>query len=626
MDLLPTGFAALIQIAMAVVAWRAMKDAADRLPWILIASGAGLFVAGNLVRLLADTTSLHFWLFLPASAALLAGLFTLLLSQRSQDSKRTQTVGSRGRLDAMLELDRRAMGGADLKSVQELACSLVAKILQADSVLVLEREAGLHSLTTSAHSGWRSPPAALRFSVEDPVISRLLSGTESESWESKESGEQGLLTELLARDGAAVITGTAIAGRLNPTGVLLIHRRHEELFAPEDLKFLDRVARVLAFARRTRAHQSAATQLDSIHQKTSVLSFAFGPDESISFMNESGQELLGFTPRQQAGLDLSKLYPEWALKRMRDEALPRASEAGFWSGETAIRSRSGREIALYQTLLAHRKTTGEVAVYSCFAYDLGSFPLPTSQGVTDSELRNRLRALDGQLDEARKDTEVFAESTGRRLREPLGAISSFCKTLLNRHLEEMNSQVLRYVQLINKATANAGQVTIRLNQVARLARHPLNIRQVDMAKLAQATWSELADEESEEQVQLRMRTLFPVPGDEPMLRRTFHNLLSNSLKYTREVSHPEIEIGSRVEGSRYVYYVRDNGIGFDMEDLGKLFGLFQQLHNGEEEEGAGMGLYEVKHIVQRHGGEVWAQGGSGLGATIFFSLPNSQEE
>jgi light-regulated signal transduction histidine kinase (bacteriophytochrome) len=155
--------------------------------------------------------------------------------------------------------------------------------------------------------------------------------------------------------------------------------------------------------------------------------------------------------------------------------------------------------------------------------------------------------------------------------------------------------------------------------MSRAGVHPVR---VDTTELAREVREALADEMLGRDVRWKVGELPEVRADPDLLRLVLENLLSNAVKYTRGRSSAEIEIGGRIEpdGSR-VYFVRDNGAGFDMRYVGKLFGIFQRLHRSEEFEGTGIGLATVRRIVTRHGGKVWAEGQVGTGATFYFSLP-----
>jgi light-regulated signal transduction histidine kinase (bacteriophytochrome) len=160
---------------------------------------------------------------------------------------------------------------------------------------------------------------------------------------------------------------------------------------------------------------------------------------------------------------------------------------------------------------------------------------------------------------------------------------------------------------------------------SRLGRRALQPREVDLTALAREIFEEMAEHEPKRRLKLRLTPLPPAHADPSLIRQVLVNLIDNAVKYTRPRKVGEIQIGGAVQGSENVYYVKDNGAGFDMQYADKLFGVFQRLHSDEEFEGTGVGLALVQRIVRRHGGRVWAEGKVDEGATFFFTLPVHSE-
>jgi light-regulated signal transduction histidine kinase (bacteriophytochrome) len=161
---------------------------------------------------------------------------------------------------------------------------------------------------------------------------------------------------------------------------------------------------------------------------------------------------------------------------------------------------------------------------------------------------------------------------------------------------------------------------------SRLSRQPLNKQPIDTAALVRQALDSLSSEQAGWQVDLSIGDLLPCQGDPALLRQVWINLLSNALKFTREQDVARIEIGCLTqEDDAPVYFVKDNGVGFDMQYAGKLFGVFQRLHRAEEYDGTGVGLAIVQRIIHRHGGRVWAEAEVNKGATFYFVLPSIPE-
>jgi len=179
--------------------------------------------------------------------------------------------------------------------------------------------------------------------------------------------------------------------------------------------------------------------------------------------------------------------------------------------------------------------------------------------------------------------------------------------------------------MIRDGSGQMSELIGDLLAVSRLGRQELSRETVDLDQLCRAVFADLESERDGRQVDLRLQPLPPVDGDPALLRVVFMNLLSNALKYTRPQAVPVIEIGVMADKDEDtpVYFVRDNGVGFDMDDAEKLFGVFQRLHHAHEFEGTGVGLATVRRIIDRHGGRIWAEAVPNSGATFFFTLPSA---
>jgi len=241
----------------------------------------------------------------------------------------------------------------------------------------------------------------------------------------------------------------------------------------------------------------------------------------------------------------------------------------------------------------------------------------------NSELEQRVRERTAQLEMMVKELEAFTYSISDDMRGPLRAIDGFSRVLMEEYPDKLDTEGKRLIDIIRSNARSMSELIDGLLTFSHLGRQPLDQTDVDMEELARSAFEEVQAANKEQQVLIEIQALPPAFGDRNMIRQVFYNLLSNAFKFTRPKSERSIEIGFQDNGNQYTYYVRDNGVGFDMQYSPKLFGVFQRLHNVDDFEGAGVGLALVQRIVLRHGGRVWGEGKVNQGATFYFSLPKA---
>jgi len=239
----------------------------------------------------------------------------------------------------------------------------------------------------------------------------------------------------------------------------------------------------------------------------------------------------------------------------------------------------------------------------------------------NQELERRVQERTSQLNSTIKELEAFSYSVSHDLRAPLRAIDGFSRLLFEDYYSQLDSEGKRLIDVIRNSTVKMAYLIDGLLAFSRLGRQPLASTEVDMTELAHDALLETETAEPGRNLEVRIGQLPPALGDRLLFRQVFINLLSNAMKFTRGTDPAVIEVGSTASGDNNVFFVKDNGVGFDMRYVDKLFGVFQRLHAVNEFEGTGLGLAIVQRIVHRHGGRVWAEGVLGQGATIFFSLP-----
>jgi len=243
-----------------------------------------------------------------------------------------------------------------------------------------------------------------------------------------------------------------------------------------------------------------------------------------------------------------------------------------------------------------------------------------SHHALESQVAERTRALEG----TNAELESFSYSVSHDLRAPLRAIHGFARILTEDHKAQLDPEAQRLLGVIDQNTKRMGQLIDDLLAFSRLGRKELETRHVDMRELARGVAEDVQRTEGERRLTIRVEELPPAQGDRALLRQVVSNLVQNAAKFSRGKPAAQIDVGFQPNGNENVYYVKDNGAGFDPRYADKLFGVFQRLHQAEEFEGTGVGLAIVKRIVQRHGGRVWAESKVDEGATFYFTLPKSE--
>jgi len=238
-----------------------------------------------------------------------------------------------------------------------------------------------------------------------------------------------------------------------------------------------------------------------------------------------------------------------------------------------------------------------------------------------AEAEQRCRQRTAELDSAVKELDAFSYSVSHDLRAPLRHIDGFVEMLGQRLRAQGDTTTQEYLGIINSAAKQMGTLIDALLSFSRTSRTPLFHSKVTLDKLVQSVLRDLRFETEGRDVQWAIDPLPTVDGDPTLLRQAFFNLISNALKFTRPKQPARIEISAQEQPAEWLMHVRDNGVGFDMQYAGKLFGVFQRLHAPAEFEGIGIGLANVRRIIQRHSGRIWAEAIPGEGATFYFALP-----
>jgi PAS domain S-box-containing protein len=293
----------------------------------------------------------------------------------------------------------------------------------------------------------------------------------------------------------------------------------------------------------------------------------------------------------------------------------------LWECDFRIRTRDGQIRWISDTSVKGLDERGEKLIAIGIKQDITERKLVEERiKQLNTELEQRVRERTAQLEAANKELEAFSYSVSHDLRAPLRHINSFTRIIKNDFSEGMDPQARSLLDKVLVSGNKMNQLIDDLLDFSRTSRRPINKRDVDIDLIVRDIVESFAPETAHRQIEWILAELPPAQADPNLMRQVFTNLIGNAVKYTGQRAQARIEIGYRTEETRSIYFVRDNGAGFDMQYADKLFGVFQRLHREEEFEGTGIGLATVQRIIHRHGGRIWAEAEPDKGATFYFTL------
>ncbi|MGD0886246.1 MAG: PAS domain S-box protein [Thermodesulfovibrionales bacterium] len=409
-------------------------------------------------------------------------------------------------------------------------------------------------------------------------------------------------------------------------GLLQLNDRRPGLFSPASIALWERLAGYLAVAlSRFRAEQALRVSEERFRTLFETMTEGFSLDEII--LDEAGKAVdlryLSVNPAFERytglkGLDVvgrttRELFPEtepiW-FERYGKVALtgePAHFEERFgpldkWFEVSAYRTEPGRFAVVFFDITERKKYEQEVL-----------------------KLSENMAARNVELEEANRELEGFSYSVSHDLRAPIRHITGFAELLQKTSRSQLDKTSLHYVSVISNAAKKMGILIDDLLAFSRIGRAEIQMKRVSLTALVREVVKEMRTEVQGRDIVWKIGELPEVYGDPSMLKLVLANLISNAVKFTRTRPRAEIEIGCREEKEESIFFVKDNGVGFDMKYGDKLFGVFQRLHSYDEFEGTGIGLANVRRIISRHEGRTWAEGFPGKGTVLYFTLPKIKD-
>jgi PAS domain S-box-containing protein len=375
--------------------------------------------------------------------------------------------------------------------------------------------------------------------------------------------------------------------------------------------------------RETRLQQLAiivASSDDAIFSKTL--------EGVIVSWNTGAERMYGYSSEDVIGRPVSLLAPSDRVDEI-PEILERVKRGEHIVQYEAVHVRKdGKQIDVGMTISPIKDGAGVITGASTISRDI------TERKRADEQIKELnvnlerrvaerttdLEASNKELGTSNKELEAFTYSVSHDLRAPLRHIDGFSKLLVEEHSAELSEEAREYVTLIRDSTREMGQLIDDLLNLARVGRKELSLQVTGLDSLVEEVVAGLKSESASRTIEWNVGRLPFVECDPGLMKQVFANLLSNAVKYTRPRERAVIDVGVASENGQPTIFVRDNGVGFNMKNAAKLFGVFQRLHRAEDFEGTGVGLATVQRIIHKHGGRVWADAELDRGATFYFTL------
>lgn len=345
------------------------------------------------------------------------------------------------------------------------------------------------------------------------------------------------------------------------------------------------------------------------------------PQGKITYVNDKFCTISKYSREELIGQDHRLINSGFHPKEFIRDLWTTIAKGKVWKGEIKNKAKDGTFYWVDTTIVPFLNQDGKPRQYVAIRADITERKAVEEKiRQLNIELEQHVAERTAQLEAANKELEAFSYSVSHDLRAPLRAVNGFAGIVLNKFGPQLNEEGRRHLERIRHSGLQMGKLIDDLLEFSRLSRQSVNRQPVDSSKLVKIVLDELVSQREGRQMEVNIGKLPVCQGDPALLKQVWVNLISNAIKYTRGREPAVLEIGCERKNNEDIFFVRDNGTGFDMQYAHKLFCVFQRLHRADQFEGTGVGLAIVQRIVKRHGGRIWAEAAEGVGATFNFTL------
>jgi PAS domain S-box-containing protein len=348
-------------------------------------------------------------------------------------------------------------------------------------------------------------------------------------------------------------------------------------------------------------------------------------DLTFQAVNPAFARERGYAPEELVGQPVSLIYPPERAHDFRERAQEANAAGGHATYEVVHVRKDGTQFPVLKDLTLMRDPAGVPVAALAFVVDLTNQKRAEKDlAQLNAQLELRVRQRTAELEAANKELEAFAYSVSHDLTAPLRGIDGWSLALVEDYGDQLDPSARLYLDQVRSEAQRMGRLIGDLLQLSRIGRLPMHMEEVDLTGLAQLVAGRLDRKGTSSNIQFSIAPGLRCSGDPSLLEIALTNLLENAAKYSGTRAQARIEVDSTETGGERVFFVKDNGVGFDMAYAGKLFTAFQRLHRPSDFPGTGIGLATVHRIIQRHGGRIWGEAAPDKGATFFFVLPEAR--